>query len=133
VVIGERRRDGPEQRPLGLVPHRRERLGRHAGVGQKPLDRLPAAAGRQQRLEPLGVVPALLGVSTVDGERRLVQRQLGDPRPLAAASSARTAPEDRPQMCAEPPASAITISRSSTSEATVYGAVSPLSPRPRRS
>src|SRR5947207_2196610 len=54
-------------------------------------------------------------------------------RRLAAASRARAAPEEIAYTNADPPASRITASRSSISRSTAYGAVSPLSPRPRRS
>ena len=54
-------------------------------------------------------------------------------RPLAAATSARAAPEDDPKRNADPPAAAITAPMSSTSRWTAYGGVSPLGPRPRRS
>src|SRR5215210_7933126 len=53
--------------------------------------------------------------------------------PLAAASRARAAPEDVPYTDADPPASLMRASISSISRSTAYGAVSPLSPRPRRS
>jgi hypothetical protein len=54
-------------------------------------------------------------------------------RPRAAASRASAAPEDMPNMAAVPPAAAMSAARSSTSRLTAYGAVSLLSPRPRRS
>src|SRR6185295_8430540 len=53
--------------------------------------------------------------------------------PLAAVSSARPAPEDVPNTNALPPAAAINACTSSTSRVVVYGGVSPLEPRPRRS
>src|SRR5918992_5774303 len=54
-------------------------------------------------------------------------------RPAAAASSARPPPDEAPNTWADPPASAMSASRSSTSRSTAYGGVSPLSPRPHRS
>nr|WP_223263512.1 hypothetical protein [Rhodococcus sp. MTM3W5.2] len=53
--------------------------------------------------------------------------------PAAAASRARIAPDERPNRPADPPTSSIRAARSSISRSTAYGAVSPLSPRPRRS
>ena len=51
VVVRERRRDGLEQRPVRLAAHAAERLGRHARVGEEPLDRRTVLAGREQLLE----------------------------------------------------------------------------------
>src|ERR1039457_3664384 len=54
--------------------------------------------------------------------------------PCAAASRARSAPDDQPKTCASPSEwRAMMASRSSASRSTEYGAVSPLSPLPRRS
>lgn len=41
-------------------------------------------------------------------------------------------PQELPNSEADPPAASMTASRSSYSRSTAYGAVSPLSPRPRR-
>jgi hypothetical protein len=52
--------------------------------------------------------------------------------PAAAASSASAPPEETPYRCADPPASATSAPRSSTSRSSAYGWVSPLWPQPRR-
>src|SRR5918999_5817637 len=56
---------------------------------------------------------------------------IGTPR--LAASSANAAPEEIPTTIGRPPASRQTAARSSTSLSTLYGFVSVLPPRPRRS
>jgi hypothetical protein len=53
--------------------------------------------------------------------------------PAAAARSASTAPEENPKTAAVPPAAPITAARSSISRSMLYGWVSPLAPRARRS
>src|SRR6266700_962827 len=77
--------------------------------------------------------PPAPGPGVVDHERCLVERQLLDCEAAIGGVQGDTAPEEIPYTYAEPPASSISAWRSSTSRSTANGAVSPLSPRPRRS
>jgi hypothetical protein len=53
--------------------------------------------------------------------------------PIDAASRARIAPDENPNTVAGPSHNEASAARSSTSRSIAYGAVSPLSPRPRLS
>jgi len=101
--------------------------------GHEIRDRLGAPIGRDQRLDVLGETRRRPPVPLVDHEGRLEQRHFSTPIPRAAASNARTAPDELPNRNADPPTSLTSASMSSTSRSTSNGWVSPLAPLPRRS
>jgi hypothetical protein len=65
------------------------------------------------------------------GTSQSSSRVIGEPAAAALIESA--PPDEKPSTAAEPPAAPSTAFRSSISRSTAYGAVSPLSPLPRRS
>jgi hypothetical protein len=71
------------------------------------------------------------GQRQIADDGRVVGQGVGDC--LQPGAERRVAPEEWPNKAADPPAAVISAARSSISRSTAYGAVSPLSPRPRRS
>lgn len=114
------------------MPRVRDRFGEGPARPAQEF-RARAAVGDEGGNADLRRAPARHGA--IAEERKVVRDGGRDAlgTPLAAASTARAAPEEMPYTYAEPPAASISASRSSTSRAAAYGAVSPLSPRPRRS
>src|SRR5207249_1307054 len=133
-VVGERLRHR-----LKLGPHRQEAEHRHEQAGHPDdvlhvkLDRISVAALRDELHQLCVVVHGRHVRGRADHERCSYKASFLMLRPLAAASRASAAPDEMAYTNADPPASRIKASRSSISRSTAYGAVSPLSPRARRS
>src|SRR5829696_4651517 len=117
------------------MAHPFDHLLRHTHHRHEQFDRVAPAAFCQDCLEVLAVLSRgpsrlLVAIGSVGGS---CSASLAMGGPWAAACRARPAPEEWPYTDALPPAWAMRAPMSSISRSTAYGAVSPLSPRPRRS
>ncbi len=135
VVVGEAGGDGLHARPHRGLAGALDHLLGEARQAQEQLHRVPAPALGERLVQLLPVDRLALGaVRQVVGVRHLVTPRPGAPAaPSAAARSTSAPPEETPNSAASPPTASSSAARSSTSRSTAYGAVSPLSPRPRRS
>src|SRR2546425_2225344 len=84
AVVRERVRHGLHPRPHGCHSHLRDHLRRHLdSFCHEVLDRVTPASAGYEPLEPAHVVRGDRRTAVVDDERRLVQSQLRDGRPLS--------------------------------------------------
>jgi hypothetical protein len=108
-------RDRLQPGPFRRLPQSGDGFGRNADTGQELLDNFAPATSREELAarcccQGIGLVLATGGSNSVS----LVMAA-----PRAVASTARTAPEERPWTAAVPPTSLTRASRSSISRSTV--------------